>query len=151
MKGQAGKYSYPCFPHPVYCSSRIVHPSLMFNMCTVRLVNSTPVFKSETSGRVGPGISTCEVGSTFQASRATWKRLEILSRLVVDLVWQVGRLYNINPTSNTSGRLQPLLCMPPPLLCTPSQQPASPSQQALGRREMLFDFQFELYVYIWLL
>jgi hypothetical protein len=58
------------------------------------------VFKSSTSRRVGPGISTGEVGSTFLASRATWQRLEILSRLVVDLVWQVGRLVSqFDPSS----------------------------------------------------
>lgn len=45
-----------------------------------------------TSRRVGPGISIGEVSLTFLACRATWKQLEILSRLVVDLVWQVGRL-----------------------------------------------------------
>jgi hypothetical protein len=39
---------------------------------------------------VGPGSSTWGPGSTFLASRATCQRLD--SRLVVDLVWQVGRL-----------------------------------------------------------
>ena len=52
----------------------------------------TAVFKSATSRPVGPGSSTWGAGSTFLASRATCQRLEILSRLVVDLVWQVGRL-----------------------------------------------------------
>ena len=52
----------------------------------------TAVFKSSTSRPVGPGSSTWGAGSTFLASRATCQRLEILSRLVVDLVWQVGRL-----------------------------------------------------------
>jgi hypothetical protein len=51
-----------------------------------------PVFKSATSRPVGPGSSTWGPGSTFLASQATCQRLEILSRLVVDLVWQVGRL-----------------------------------------------------------
>lgn len=51
-----------------------------------------PVCKSATSRPVGPGSSTWGAGSTFLASRATCQRLEILSRLVVDLVWQVGRL-----------------------------------------------------------
>ena len=51
-----------------------------------------PVFKSSTSRPVGPGSSTWGAGSTFLASRATCQRLEILSRLVVDLVCQVDRL-----------------------------------------------------------
>jgi hypothetical protein len=51
-----------------------------------------PVFKLSTSRPVGPGSSTWGAGSTFLVSRATCQRLEILSRLVVDLVWQIGRL-----------------------------------------------------------
>jgi hypothetical protein len=59
-------------------------------------------------------------------------------------------------TPSQQALVSPAPPLPPsqqhvPPLCTPSQQPAPPSQQALGRWKMLFDFQFELYVYIWLL
>jgi hypothetical protein len=71
---------------------RLTQAIILISCVVIHLITWDLIFKSSTSRRVGSRISSGEVGSTFLASRATWQRLEILSRLVVDLVWQVDRL-----------------------------------------------------------
>jgi hypothetical protein len=76
---------------------------------------------------LGSRLATGEVGSTFLASRATWQRLEILSRLVIDLVWQVGRLVSQFAQAAQRSIIQHKPYLPAPLAASSQSSTRRPS------------------------